>query len=175
VVALIVTIVIARSGKTTIVHAPEPVVVRASAPAVDAALAEADATGVVVDPAVAAPAAAEPVAGLAPDAAVTPSAEPVPRSDDPRPPPRARPRPKEPRDILAECTTTGAPNALACTIAACHVRDVAKARKWLANVPTGRRARAIEACDAVHVELEPPPKPRSAEPDCQADPMACQH
>jgi len=49
------------------------------------------------------------------------------------------------------------------------VGDAAKARKWLARVPAGDRARVAAACEATGTALEDV-KPKK---DCQADPMAC--
>jgi serine/threonine protein kinase len=98
------------------------------------------------------------------------------------PPRRTRPRPARPRpdliqqfeaahytDVVAECVANSAAAAVPCTLAACHVGDAAKARKWLARVPAGNRARVVEACAATGTAVEDV-KPKK---DCQADPMAC--
>jgi len=54
-----------------------------------------------------------------------------------------------------------------CFLAACHVGDEAAARRLLAAVPAARREQLTTNCKQLGVDVK--------KPDCDADPMACQH
>jgi len=129
------------------------------------------------------------------DAGVVPPPTPATGAEVKPPPPRRnRPRTAKPRadqphvdqphadlieqfetahyaEVVAECTANTSADRVPCTLAACHMGDVAKARKWLARVPPASRARVIDACKATGTVLvDDEDKPKK---DCQADPMAC--
>jgi serine/threonine protein kinase len=120
------------------------------------------------------------------DAGIEPSSTPIAGTAEVKPPPprRTRPRVTKPRpdlieqfeaahyaDVVAECVANTTADRVRCTLAACHMGDAAKARKWLARVPAANRARVVEACRATGITLvDEDDKPKK---DCQADPMAC--
>jgi hypothetical protein len=58
-----------------------------------------------------------------------------------------------------------------CFLAACHMGNEAKARKWIAAVPAARREQLSANCKQLGVDIKKSDKPV----DCEADPMACQH
>jgi hypothetical protein len=60
-----------------------------------------------------------------------------------------------------------AANPVTCTVAACKAKDLAKAKKWLASVPAGKRGTVTSACPALA-----PPADNEA---CKKNPLACQH
>jgi len=73
--------------------------------------------------------------------------------------------------VMTACnaSSTLAQNALVCTMAACKLKQLAKARRWFKQVPDAKKA-SIRDCD-----VSPPPPPPSGSDACKTDPMACQH
>jgi len=73
--------------------------------------------------------------------------------DEPHPRPRPTPPPVAPVKIdFAACAAsskTVAANAATCTLAACKAKDSAKAKKWLASVPSSKRASVQKECGDV--------------------------
>jgi hypothetical protein len=55
-------------------------------------------------------------------------------------------------------------------IAACHVHDVAHAKRWLKSA-AGKRAQLVATCSSLKTVVEEA-KPKT---DCEADPLSCQH
>ncbi len=172
---VVIVIAMAQPGRSV----PDAALVAAPAIAIDAATVVPDAAVVAeVVPDAAA------VVATVPDAAVAVATEP----GDGHPSARPRPRLRDPVksyeagryiDVVTECTANAAALEAAtvpCVLAACHVHDVVKARKWFATLPASKRARVIDTCDLLRVELEPPApvKAKPPEHDCLADPMACQ-
>jgi hypothetical protein len=64
-----------------------------------------------------------------------------------------------------------AEHAPLCFLAACHAGNEARARKWIAAVPSSKREQLLANCKQVGLDIKKPDKPV----DCEADPMACQH
>jgi len=60
-----------------------------------------------------------------------------------------------------------------CFMAACHLKDEAKARKLIAAVPAASRERFIGTCQQLGIDVSVRTSNRPAV-DCDADPMACQ-
>jgi serine/threonine protein kinase len=79
-------------------------------------------------------------------------------------------------DAVALChAPISAERATLCVVAACEIRNQAKARALLSAVAPASREPLIERCQQLGVELKPPSKPPGAPAaDCEADPMACQ-
>lgn len=68
-----------------------------------------------------------------------------------------------------------ADHGAACTMAACRQHKVPEARRWFARVSAARRTLVVTTCKGLGIQVEAGrPRPR-AEPDCTADPLACQH
>ncbi len=82
------------------------------------------------------------------------------------------------RDAVTACASSRsllAQNAITCTLAACKMKQAARARRWFAQVASARKSATARQCD--EVTLEKPSKPDRPAPDdvCKRDPMACQH
>jgi hypothetical protein len=75
--------------------------------------------------------------------------------------------------VVEQCGAGPLPaeHAPMCFLAACHVRNEAKARKWIAAVPAAKREQLTTNCKQLGVDVKKSDKPV----DCEADPMACQH
>jgi serine/threonine protein kinase len=110
--------------------------------------------------------------------------EPPPDRPHPKPPVASPPKPSPADELLkqfqgdhfadavATCTANpaaAAQNPTACVLSACHVHDVAHAKKW-AKAAGSKRAALAGACAALKSPIEDA-KPR----DCEADPLSCQH
>ena len=76
----------------------------------------------------------------------------------------------KPAEAVNACATSGvlASNPVTCTVAACRAHELAKAKRWFASVPAGKRATVTAACPALA------PKHDESEA-CKRDPLACQH
>ena len=79
--------------------------------------------------------------------------------------------------VIALCSSgpVSAEHAPMCFIAACHAGNDAKARRFIAAVPAGRRDQLIMNCKQLGIDVVARPKPDKPVDDCEADPMACQH
>jgi len=98
-------------------------------------------------------------------------------SGAPRPPAKREPVPDEmPRlyadghydKVVAQCDgPVSAEHAPLCFLAACHVGSEAAARRLITAVPAARRDQLTTNCKQLGVDIK--------KPDCEADPMACQH
>jgi hypothetical protein len=73
-------------------------------------------------------------------------------------------------EVVEECAVTSVDPVL-CTLAACHLHDVAKARRWVGRVPTSEHARVVTACSAAGVTLEEV----HDKAYCLAHPLECPH
>jgi serine/threonine protein kinase len=73
-------------------------------------------------------------------------------------------------EVIEECTASSVDPVL-CTLAACHLHDVAKARRWLGRVPTSEHARVVTACGAAGVTLDE----AHDKSYCLAHPLECPH
>jgi hypothetical protein len=127
-----------------------------------------------------------PVADAGSDAPDSRTATAPPRSppEDRRPPRRPAPKKSDLEvamaaerytEAVAICKKDVSPvTASQCTIAACHLEQVAKARSWFAKIERSKRRGVTDACKEQGVDLAPV----RAKPDpvdrCAADPMACQ-
>jgi hypothetical protein len=120
-----------------------------------------------------APAAAEPDAAAASDAAPEPAKTSLERAMDDR----------RFDDAVMLCNRRfGADVAAACTLAACHERLEGKVRAWFQKTAPAERPHLIGLCRSLGIDPvthRPPPPP--AKPDagiedkCEKNPMACQH
>ncbi len=81
-------------------------------------------------------------------------------------------------DVIALCRESVGDRGVLCTLAACRSDDEARAKQWLARVPTSKRSAVQEECkdagldDLAPIKAKPRPDPSK---DCERDPMACQH
>jgi hypothetical protein len=70
--------------------------------------------------------------------------------------------------VLAQCAgPVSAEHAPLCFLSACHAGNEAAARRLITAVPAGRRDPLTSSCKQLGVDIQ--------KPDCEADPMACQH
>jgi eukaryotic-like serine/threonine-protein kinase len=82
-------------------------------------------------------------------------------------------------EVVSACSSSTkvvAQSSTTCTVAACKVKDTAKARRWFGNVTAAKRAAVVKACDGI--ALEPATAHPKVEPKidpCKRDPLACQH
>jgi len=79
-------------------------------------------------------------------------------------------------EVVERCLAAAsiADHGAACTLAACHQHKVAEAKRWFPRVSAARRNLVVTTCRGLGIQVEPPRRPRP-EPDCTADPLACQH
>jgi hypothetical protein len=70
--------------------------------------------------------------------------------------------------VIAQCAgPVSAEHAPVCFLAACQTRNEAAARRFITAVPATRRDQLTTSCKQIGVDI--------LQPDCEADPMACQH
>jgi serine/threonine protein kinase len=190
--SLTVFLVMRGSGGKTVPDAPVIGLAPADAveePAIDNAVAEIDAETRAADAEVKAVDAAKTVVDAAPvavDAAPAP-ADAAPVAVD------AAPKQQDPIDVamkankfsdaLAACSRGfNAEHAAACTLAACHINQDAKAQKWFARIANAASRKVVtNSCriDGLEVpKIRPPPPPSrdaGVVDQCAANPMSCQH
>ena len=152
---------------------PPPAVAPAVAPPVDAALAvesaPAPVDGAAVEP-------AHPAAAIHHRASPADELARAVRAD----------RPAEVVALCAGNARLAAQSLVTCALAACHVRDAARARHWIDAMPAARQDDLVAACREAGTMLEvaaprpPPPKPPAPKPgekpteeECNANPMLC--
>lgn len=79
-------------------------------------------------------------------------------------------------EVLAMCAKgMTRETAATCVMAACHLKQEARARNWLPRVSSKLKRATLTVCKAVGIDLTPkaaPPPPRSD--NCEKNPMACQ-
>jgi serine/threonine protein kinase len=169
IVGVVLGLIVGLGGK----NKQQPVV-RAEGSAV--AMVSSDAAVALADAAVAAPVADAALAvPVAVDAAVVVDAAPAPMDAAPvehhveHKNPPAELSGMKPAEAFAACGNAGvlAANPVICTIAACKVKDLTKAKKWLTTVPSGKRSSVTSACPAL--------APKDDDEACKKNPLACQH
>jgi hypothetical protein len=78
--------------------------------------------------------------------------------------------------VMSACgsASTFAQNTTVCVVAACKLKQSAKAKKWFKQVSDGKKAGVIKDCEGV---ISPERPVSSGNDACKSlgDPMACQH
>jgi hypothetical protein len=72
--------------------------------------------------------------------------------------------------VVCSAGPVSAERAPVCFMAACRIRDEARARKLITAVPAASRDALIAQCQGLGVDVKKSTRPAV---DCEADPMAC--